>query len=46
MHRLYTELDKLGTRLLRAIALDLGLPEMFFDDAVTSLQFLYTLPDE
>lgn len=32
--RLYAALDRLGTRLLRAVARDLGLDEHFFDDTV------------
>jgi isopenicillin N synthase-like dioxygenase len=32
--RLYSDLDRLGIRLLRAIARDLGLIENFFDDTV------------
>jgi isopenicillin N synthase-like dioxygenase len=34
IHALYTAFDALGVRILRAIALDLGLEETFFDETV------------
>ena len=34
MHGLYSALDRLGIQILQAIALDLGLPETFFDETV------------
>ena len=34
MHGLYAALDQLGVKVLQAIALDLGLPETFFDETV------------
>ncbi|MHA6289509.1 isopenicillin N synthase family dioxygenase [Maricaulis sp. CAU 1757] len=34
VHGLYTAFDRLGVKVLRAIALDLGLEETFFDDTV------------
>lgn len=35
IHGLYDAFDQLGAKILRAIALDLGLAENFFDDTVT-----------